>query len=130
MDDDRVWAFEGALWEGDPERYRAAIDEQSLMAVPAAPYLLQGTEAIEAMVNTPRWTEVTFSQQHVTRPQDGLVVVGYKVRANRPGGEAYEAYCTSTYRRVAHDEWRVVQHQQTIAPVPAAPSGPPDVVVP
>lgn len=128
MDDDRVWALEAALWKGDPERYRSSIDEQSVMAVPAAPYLLQGAQAIEAMVKTPRWAEVTFTQRHVTRPQEGLVVVGYKVRADRPEGDAYEAYCTSTYRRVAHEEWRVVQHQQTIAPEP--PAGPPDVVVP
>jgi hypothetical protein len=27
--------------------------------------------------------------------------------------ETYEAHCTSTYRRLSHEEWRVVQHQQT-----------------
>lgn len=40
-------------------------------------------------------------------------MVAYNVRAEREGVSPYEAHCTSTYRRLAHDEWRVIQHQQT-----------------
>ena len=55
---------------------------------------------------------MTLSEQQVARPEEGLIVVAYHAKAIRDD-EAYEAHCTSAYRRIAHDEWRVVQHQQT-----------------
>ncbi len=51
----------------------------------------------------------------MARPEEGLIVVAYKAVAERDGTEGYAARCTSTYRRLAHEEWRVVQHQQTPA---------------
>ena len=50
------------------------------------------------------------------RPQEGLIVVAYQAEAFRDDEKAYQAYCTSTYRRVAHEKWKVVQHQQTLPP--------------
>ena len=47
------------------------------------------------------------------RPQEGLIVIGYTVDAEKDGGEKYAAHCTSTYRRLEHEVWKVVQHQQT-----------------
>jgi hypothetical protein len=41
-----------------------------------------------------------------------LIVVAYHAKAVK-GDETYEAHCTSTYRRRSHDDWLVVQHQQT-----------------
>lgn len=115
MDDTRVWEFERRLWKGDPNEYRANIDPSCVMAVPAEPFLLRGEQAIEAMTRTPRWTEVTFANQQISRPQEGLIVLGYQVRATRQES-MYEAFCTSTYRRLGHEDWRVVQHQQTLKP--------------
>ncbi|WP_294392474.1 DUF4440 domain-containing protein [uncultured Sphingomonas sp.] len=112
MDDDRVWGFEESLWTADAEHYRESIDDECLMALPHPPFVLSGQQAIESVASTPRWDSVTLSQRQVARPQEGLIVVAYKADA-REGDEAYEAYCTSTYRRIAHEEWRVVQHQQT-----------------
>ena len=65
------------------------------------------------MAETPRWSEVEFSEQQIVRPQEGLIVLAYHAKATRENGEAYEAHCSSTLRRVGHDEWQVVQHQQT-----------------
>jgi hypothetical protein len=113
MDDDRVWSFEESLWTGDAEHYRELVDRECLMVVPAPPFVLQGEQAIEAVADTPRWSRVTFDDRRIVRPQEGLIVVAYSARAEREGGDPYEAHCTSTYRRLAHDEWRVVQHQQT-----------------
>lgn len=120
MDDDRVWAFEESLWTGDAQHYREAIDAACLMVVPMPPYVLEGADAVAAVSDTPRWDRVTLDDRRVVRPQEGLIVVGYTARAERGGegsgagaGEGYVAHCTSTYRRLAHDEWRVVQHQQT-----------------
>ena len=112
MDDDRVWAFEESLWTADEAHYRESIDEGYLLVVPQPPYVFGGEEAVRALANTPRWSEVRFSEQRVSRPQEGLIVVAYSVEAAR-GQERYVAHCTSTYRRLEHEVWKVVQHQQT-----------------
>lgn len=113
MDDERVWSFEEGLWTGDAEHYRALIDDESLMVLPNPPFVLGGQQAVDAVARTPRWAKVVLSDRRVVRPQEGLIVVAYTAEAHRESGEGYVAHCSSTYRRLAHDEWRVVQHQQT-----------------
>jgi hypothetical protein len=116
MDDKRVWSFEERLWTADAALYHEVIDDDCLMVVPAEPFVLSRRQAIEVVSNTPRWATAELSQQQVMRPQEGIIVVAYKVLARKAGGENYEAYCTSTYRRLAHEKWRVIQHQQTLRP--------------
>lgn len=113
MDDGRVWAFEESLWTGDAEHYRALIDDECLMVLPHPPFVMGGAEAVAAVADTPRWSAVEISEKQVSRPQEGLIVIAYKAAARGEGKAPYEAHCTSVYRRLAHDEWRVVQHQQT-----------------
>ena len=113
MDDDRVWAFEESLWTGDAENYREKMDGDCLIVVPTPPYVMSGDDAVAAVADTPRWTSVDFSDTRVARPQEGLIVVAYGIVAKRDDAEAYEAHCTSTYRRIEHEVWTVVQHQQT-----------------
>lgn len=115
VDDARVWAFEESLWTGDAENYREKIDDECLMALPATPFVFTGKQAIDAVSNTPRWSEAKFSNNQIARPQEGLIVIAYQVEATREG-ETYQAYCTSTYRRLSHEEWRVVQHSQVLQP--------------
>lgn len=122
MDDERVWAFEESLWTADAEHYQASIDDSCLMVVPAPPFVMSGQQAIDAVSRTPRWTEVRLSERQVARPQEGLIVVAYRADARR-GDESYHAYCTSTYRRLGHDDWQVVQHQQTPPLVKQAQAG-------
>ena len=112
MEDARVWEFEESLWTADAQHYRESIDDECLMVLPAPPFVYTGEQAIQAVTDTPRWEQVELSDKQVSRPQEGLIVVAYHAKASR-GGEAYDAHCTSTYRRLSHDEWRVVQHQQT-----------------
>ena len=112
MDDARVWHFEESLWTGDAEHYRALIDEECLMVLPTPPFVLGGDEAVAAVSDTPRWTEVAFADQRIARPEEGLIVVAYRIDARRDD-DHYVAHCTSTYRRRGHEDWQVVQHQQT-----------------
>lgn len=113
MDDDRIWRFEETLWTADPAHYRDAIDAACLMVLPQPPFVMSGAEAIEAVSATPRWSRVELSARRVARPEEGLIVIAYHARAEREDKGIYEAHCTSTYRRLAHEEWKVVQHQQT-----------------
>lgn len=113
MDDARIWAFEESLWKADAERYHTLIDDECLMVVPTPPYVMNGQQAADAVSDTPRWSELRFSEQQVSRPQEGLIVIAYKVDASRDGAQPYTAHCTTTMRWLSHEEWRVVQHQQT-----------------
>lgn len=113
MNDVRVWEFEESLWTGSAEHYRELVDPECVMVLPEPPYVMTGQQAIQAVSETPRWSRVTLADRQVARPQEGLIVIAYKAEAYRDGGKAYEAYCTSTYRRLEHEVWRVVQHQQT-----------------
>ena len=87
MDDNRVWKFEESLWTGDADQYRALIDDECVMVLPEQPFVLTGTQAIEAVADTPRWTGVTFSEQQIMRPQDGLIAIAYKAEASRVGSQ-------------------------------------------
>lgn len=113
MDDNRVWAFEEGLWTGDAAHYQELIDDECLMVLPADPFVMTGNQSVKAVSDTPRWSSVDISDRQISRPEDGLIVVAYKVEAHRDKADVYVAYCTSTYRRVAHENWRVIQHQQT-----------------
>ena len=121
MHDDRVWTFEESLWTADAEHYRGSIDAECLMVLPTPPYVVSGDEAVAAVASTPRWSQVDFSDQRIARPEEGLIVVAYRAKASREG-ESYEAFSTSTYRRLAHDDWKVVQHQQ-LPPITLSGSG-------
>ena len=112
MDDARIWAFEESLWKADHEHYAESIDAEYVLVIPAPPYIAFGKGAVELLAQTPRWDEVVFSETQVGRPQEGLIVVAYRVMATR-GDEKYDARCSSTYRRIEHEVWTVVQHQQT-----------------
>ena len=112
MDDERVWSFEESLWTATPEHYRESIDAECVMALPAEPHLFTGRAAMDAVANTPRWSKVALTHRQVSRPQEGLIVISYKAQADREGAQPYTAYCTSTYRRIEHEVWKVVQHSQ------------------
>ncbi len=122
MDDARIWAFEEELWTGGAEVYQRKVDPACLMALPAEPFLFDGEAAIRAVSNTPRWESAEFTERHVSRPQQGLIVITYRISARR-GTETYRAICSSTLRlndgqdaadADGHDSrWTVIQHQQT-----------------
>jgi hypothetical protein len=114
MDDEHVWSFETSLWKCDGAHYHKSIDPTCLMVLPTRPYIFAGPDAIQAVSETPRWTDVEISDGHISRPQEGMIVVAYTAKAKCDGVAPYEAHCTSTYRRRAHDDWRVTQHQQTV----------------
>jgi hypothetical protein len=113
MDDDRLWGFEQSLWLEGEDNYREKVDPEVQMVLPSPPYVYSGTQAIEAVSATPVWDRAELTERRVSRPQEGLIVIAYHVRAEKEGDEAYEAHCTSTIRRLEHEVWRVVQHQQT-----------------
>lgn len=112
MEDERVWAHEERLWTGAADGFARGLDESCLVVVPSAPFVMEGAEAVDAIAQLPRWEEVNFAHGRIVRPEEGLIVTAYKATARRENEDNYTAWCTSTYRRAAHDDWRLVQHQQ------------------
>ena len=90
------------------------------MVLPVPPFVLTGKQAIDAVADTPRWSTVVLTDRQIMRPQEGLVAIAYKATASRAGSDDYTAFCTTTMRRLEHDVWRVVHHQQTLPPVAGA----------
>ena len=117
MQDQEIRDFETSLWTGTAENYREKMDQENVVvAIPVQPFLLKGGAAIEAVEDTPRWSSVEMENVHISRPEHGLITLAYKAIAKRENDEeAYEAFCTSTYRRLDDEEWRVIQHSQTVA---------------
>ena len=112
MNDERIWEFERELWLGGGNVYREKVAKDCVMALPAMPFLYDHEAATEAVEDTPRWDEVDFADTRVTRPEEGLIVIGYRAKATGKDG-TYHAVCTSVLQRLSHEEWVVVQHQQT-----------------
>lgn len=115
MEDERIWAMEEKLWKGGEQVYEELVDENVVMALPAEPFLFSRDQAKDAVKDTPRWEDVRFSDQKVTRPEEGLIVIGYQVEARR-GDELYRCYASSTMMRRGHDDWTVVSHSQVVPP--------------
>lgn len=117
MEDARIWDYERQLWLGGGDVYRQRVADNCVMALPSEPFLFDGEGATAAVEDTPRWKEVEFLDQVVERPHEGLIVIGYRVRASQAEDDSddagYHALCTSTLMQLAHEEWVVVQHQQT-----------------
>lgn len=111
MNDERVWSFEQSLWQAGGERYHDRVDAECVMVLGHSPYLFAGPDAAEAVSGTPEWENVTFTRKTVHRPQEGLIVLGYDVRAEKDG-TSFSATCSSVYRRCDHDDWTVIQHSQ------------------
>lgn len=82
MDDERIWAFEESLWLGDAEHYRALIDDECVMVLPAEPYVYGASAALEAVANTLRWATVDLSERRIMRPEEGLIVIAYQAAPN------------------------------------------------
>ncbi|MES2712313.1 MAG: nuclear transport factor 2 family protein [Pseudomonadota bacterium] len=112
MAEDAIWTLEESLWTGDAQRYHELVGDDCVMVLPAAPFIMSGEEAIEAVASTPRWSGVRFSEERSAQPREDVVVIAYRATAEREGADAYEAYCTTTWHRVSDQDWRVVQHQQ------------------
>lgn len=115
MDDDRIIEFERSLWVGEGDVYRRCVSPECLMVLPEQPFIMRGEEAMSAVENTPRWSDVEISELEIDRAQQGLIVIAYRADASR-GGERYQAYCSSTYLQAADHDWKVIQHQQTVPP--------------
>lgn len=86
------------------------------MVLPAVPFVKTGRQAIDTVSNTLRGSKVALSECRIMRPLGKIDRRAYKAVAARDQSVS-EAYCNSTYRRLLHEQWHVVQRQQTLPPL-------------
>lgn len=113
MTNEDFWPLEEGLWTGEAARLAAALDPACLMVFPGIG-VLDAAAALAGLKGAPRWRTVAMTGRRLVRPADGLVALAYRARGQRAGAAPYEAWCSSTYRRVG-DRWLLVLHQQTPA---------------
>lgn len=111
MTDEELWRMEEAFWTGGGEHYRRALDPLCRWCSRGSARL-DAKPAVEALKSAPRWCTLGIEERRVTRPAGGIATLAYRARAIRDGAAAYEAWCSSSYRRDA-DRWLLFQHQQT-----------------
>lgn len=110
--DEDLWSLEERLWTSGVEQYERTLDPECVMAFPPPTGIMVGRGIFESLKGAPRWSSVTMAERHVARPSSDVGILAYRARGVRDGAPAYEAYCSSTYRRTPGG-WRLVQHQQT-----------------
>lgn len=115
MTDDELWSYEESLWTGGAEHYRESIHPECVMVLPEQPFAMSGTQAIEAVADSPRWESAELSDRSLSRIADGLIAISYRAKARR-GDESYTAWSSSVYRK-GEDGWQVIQHSQTVPPI-------------
>jgi hypothetical protein len=50
---------------GDAGHYRELVDDECLMVHPQPPFVMSGTQAIEAVAHAPRWSKIEISQEQM-----------------------------------------------------------------
>ena len=110
--DDTLWQIERRLWLEGAGAFEELIAQECLMVF--AQGVMDRNMAKSGIEQAPRWDTIAMSSQHIARPGRNLVVLGYRADARRTGEAPYQAFCSSTYHD-DHGDWRLVQHQQTVA---------------
>ncbi|BBK30068.1 hypothetical protein EDC65_4686 [Stella humosa] len=112
MKHDDAWRTERSFWLEGIEQFESGLAQHCVMAFPEPVGILVGDDILHGLAGAPRWNSLDITHQVLTRPDDDSCVLGYRADARRDAGDAYAAFCTSTYRRTGAG-WKLVQHQQT-----------------
>lgn len=112
MDTD-LWALERRFWLEGVAVYEAHLAPDARLVFPWPTGVLEREAVLDALRGAPRWQSVVFDARQVLALGDDGVLLLYAARARQHAeDEAYEALCTSAYRRV-DEAWHLVLHHQT-----------------
>jgi hypothetical protein len=110
-DEATLWDLEERFWTGELDSARATTAKDAVMIFPYPAGLLQGDRIWNRLKQGTRWRSVGMTDRRLMR-RGALVVLAYRVSAEKADAPIYEALCASTY---LHDEdrWLRISHQQT-----------------
>ena len=111
--DERVilWDMEELFWTGGADNARATTATNAVMIFPYPPGILQGDRIWTHLSQRTGWRSVVMTERRETRSRD-IVVLTYRVSAEKPDVPIYKALCASTYLN-DDQRWVRLSHQQT-----------------
>lgn len=112
--DEDLWRLEEAFWTSDRDSARTATAAGAIVIYPYPIGILQGDDTWAHLPADTGWRLIEIADRSVSR-QGSVVVLAYRVRAQKPDGPIHEALCASTWLNDA-GRWLRLAHQQT--PVP------------
>ena len=112
-DADDLWAFERRFWLEGSATYERHLATDARLVFPLPTGVLDRAAMLDALRDAPRWRAVRFVLPYVIALGADAALLVYAVEAVHDADpDAYEALCTSAYRRRANG-WELVLHQQT-----------------
>lgn len=117
-DQDTLWQMEDGFWTGGMEAARATTSTNAVMIFAYPPGIFQGDHIWNHMARRSGWRSVVMAERRVTLC-DNLVILSYRVTAEKEDVALYKALCASTYLRDRlgdEDVWLRISHQQTALP--------------
>ncbi|SDE91153.1 hypothetical protein SAMN04488567_2908 [Limimaricola pyoseonensis] len=107
----RLWKMEESLWSGGLSQARASTAADAVFLLPQDPCPLRGIDIWTVWLDQARWRSVAFLDRSCMRNGD-TIALAYRVSADRPGSEIFEALCMSSFH-LRDGGWLRVSHQQT-----------------
>lgn len=106
-----LWDMEERFWTSSADNARATTAAEAVMIFPYPAGILQGDRIWDHLRERTGWRSVAMDERQVTQSGD-IVILAYRVSAEKHDVPIYEALCASTY---LHDEgrWLRLSHQQT-----------------
>lgn len=108
-----LWQMEEALWTSGRDSARSVTPAGAILVLPYPDGILQGDASRGRPVVDTGWHTVGLTERSALRHGD-VVILAYRVRAEKPGIAIHEALCASTWLRDA-GTWQRLSHQQTPA---------------
>ena len=114
--------LEREFWEASSRRdgnfYRTQVDDDALYVFPGPTGTLTKEECARIVeANDAPWAWFRFDDTKFIELAEGVVLLTYTSHSQRDGADPMSMRITTIYR-VADDGWKLVFHQQTLAPTP------------
>lgn len=106
-----LWDMEEHFWTSGADHARSTTATNAVMIFPHPPGILQGDQIWTHFPQRTGWRSVVMAERRVTRCHD-IVILTYRVSAEKADVPIYEALCASTYLN-DDNTWLRISHQQT-----------------
>ena len=110
-EEDDIWALEERFWAEGADSARQMTAKDAVFVFPYPQGILDGNAPWQENRVAQRWRSIRMSERYFKKEKN-VVVLAYRVSAERSDTPLYEALCSSTY--IMDDEkWLRLAHQQT-----------------
>lgn len=112
--EDDLWRLEEAYWTSGRDSARTTTATGAVVIYPYPIGVLQGDDIWAHLPADTGWRLIEMADRSVDLQED-VVVLAYRVRAQKDGSPSHEALCASTWMNDA-GRWLRLSHQQTPLP--------------